>query len=70
MSISLKGAHMAKRSLQKKVALLNEYLTRELEKEIETEITQIEKDNIAAKNEKKFIRQNYPHYNQIGRAHV
>ncbi len=47
---------MAKRSLQKKVALLNEYLIKELENEIKTEITQIEKDNIAAKNEKKFIR--------------
>jgi hypothetical protein len=55
---------MAKRSLQKKVALLNEYISKELEKEIKTEITQIEKDNTAAKNEKKFIRQNYPHYSR------
>ena len=51
---------MAKHSLQKKVALLNDYLT----KELETEIIQIEKDNTDAKNEKKFIRQNYPHYNR------
>ena len=64
MLTCLKGAGMAKRSLQKKVALLNEYLTQELEKEIKTEITQIEKDNVAAKNEKKFIRQNYPHYSR------
>ena len=35
---------MAKRSLQKKVALLNDYIEKELEKEIETEITQMEKD--------------------------
>ena len=47
---------MAKKSLQKKVALLNEYITKELEKEMATEITQIEKENITAKNEKKFIR--------------
>ena len=55
---------MAKRSLQKKVALLNEYISKELEKEIKTEITQIEKDNTAAKNEKKFIRQNYLQYSR------
>ena len=55
---------MAKRSMQKKMALLNEYLTKELENEIKTEITQIEKDNTAAKNEKKFIRQNYPYHNR------
>ena len=46
------------------MALLNEYLTKELENEIKTEITQIEKDNTDAKNEKKFIRQNYPHYSR------
>lgn len=55
---------MAKHSLQKKVALLNDYLTKELEREMQTEIIQIEKDNTDAKNEKKFIRQNYPHYNR------
>ena len=55
---------MAKRSLQKKVALLNDYITREIEREMETELSQIEKDNTDAKNEKKFIRQNYPHYNR------
>ena len=35
---------MAKRSLQKKVALLNDYITREIEREMETELSQIEKD--------------------------
>ena len=47
---------MAKHSMQKKVALLNEYITKELEREIKTEITQIEKEHSTAKNEKKFIR--------------
>jgi hypothetical protein len=55
---------MAKRSLQKKVALLNDYITREIEREMETELSQIEKDNTDAKNEKKFIRQNYPYHNR------
>lgn len=47
---------MSKKSLQKKVALLNEYITKELEREIQTEITQYQKDTVTAKNEKKFIR--------------
>ena len=47
---------MAKRSMQKKVALLNEYITKELEREIQTEITQYQKEHVTAKNEKKFIR--------------
>lgn len=55
---------MAKRSMQKKVALLNDYITKEIEREMETELSQIEKDNTDAKNEKKFIRQNYPHYSR------
>ena len=55
---------MAKRSLQKKVAILNDYITKELEKEMSTEIDNMEKDNITAKNEKKFIRQNYPHHSR------
>jgi hypothetical protein len=55
---------MAKRSLQKKVAILNDYITKELERELSTEIDNMEKDNITAKNEKKFIRQNYPHYSR------
>ena len=45
---------MAKKSLQKKVALLNEYITREIEKEMSNEITQMERDN-TAKIEKKYI---------------
>ena len=55
---------MAKRSLQKKVAILNNYITKELERELSTEIDNMEKDNITAKNEKKFIRQNYPHHSR------
>lgn len=55
---------MAKRSLQKKVAILNDYITKELEREIANEIDSMEKDNITAKNEKKFIRQNYPHHSR------
>jgi hypothetical protein len=55
---------MAKRSLQKKVAILNDYITKELEREMSTEIDNMEKDNISAKNEKKFIRQNYPHHSR------
>jgi hypothetical protein len=55
---------MAKRSLQKKIAILNDYITKELEREMSTEIDNMEKDNITAKNEKKFIRQNYPHHSR------
>jgi len=55
---------MAKRSLQKKVAILNDYITKELEKDLAAEIESMEKDNITAKNEKKFIRQNYPHHSR------
>jgi hypothetical protein len=55
---------MAKRSLQKKVAILNDYITKELERELSTEIDNMEKDNLTAKNEKKFIRQNYPHHSR------
>jgi hypothetical protein len=55
---------MAKRSLQKKVAILNDYITKELEREMSTEIDNMEKDNLTAKNEKKFIRQNYPHHSR------
>jgi hypothetical protein len=55
---------MAKRSLQKKVAILNDYITKELEKDMAAEIESMEKDNITAKNEKKFIRQNYPHHSR------
>jgi hypothetical protein len=55
---------MAKRSLQKKVAILNDYITKELEREMSTEIDNMEKDNITAKNEKKFMRQNYPHHSR------
>ena len=54
---------MSKKSLQKKVALLNEYITKEIEKEMETEITQIEKDT-TAKIEKKYIRQSYPYHSR------
>jgi hypothetical protein len=56
---------MAKKSLQKKVAMLNEYITKEIEKEMMTEINEIEKDT-TAKIEKKYIRQNYPYH---GRSH-
>ena len=55
---------MAKRSLQKKVAILNDYITKELEREMSNEIDNMEKDNLTAKNEKKFIRQNYPHHSR------
>ena len=55
---------MAKKSLQKKVALLNEYITREIEKEMTTELSQIEKDNITAKIEKKYPRHSYPHHSR------
>jgi hypothetical protein len=55
---------MAKRSLQKKVAILNDYITKEIEREMSTEIDSMEKDNLTAKNEKKFIRQNYPHHSR------
>jgi hypothetical protein len=55
---------MAKKSLQKKVALLNEYITRELEKEMTTEILQIEKESVTAKIEKKYPRQSYPHHSR------
>jgi hypothetical protein len=55
---------MAKKSLQKKVALLNEYITRELEKEMTTEILQIEKESVTAKIEKKYHRPSYPHYSR------
>lgn len=54
---------MAKKSLQKKVALLNEYITREIEKEMSNEITQMERDS-TAKIEKKYPRQNYPYHNR------
>jgi len=54
---------MAKKSLQKKVALLNEYITKELEKEMTTEMTQIVKED-PAKIEKKYHRPNYPHYSR------
>jgi hypothetical protein len=54
---------MSKKSLQKKVAVLNEYITKELEKEMMTEITEIEK-NTHAKIEKKYPRQNYPHHSR------
>jgi len=55
---------MAKKSLQKKVALLNEYITREIQKEMTTEISQIEKDSITAKIEKKYPRPSYPHHSR------
>ena len=55
---------MAKRSLQKKVAILNDYITKEIERDMATEIESMEKDNLNAKNEKKFIRQNYPHHSR------
>ena len=51
---------MSKKSLQKKVAVLNEYITKELEKEMVTELSEIEK-NSNAKIEKKYPRQSYPH---------
>ena len=54
---------MAKKSLQKKVALLNEYITKELEKEMTTEMTQMVKED-PAKIEKKYHRQSYPHYSR------
>ena len=54
---------MTKKSLQKKVALLNEYITREIEREMSTEISQIEKET-TAKIEKKYHRPNYPHYSR------
>jgi len=54
---------MSKKSLQKKVAVLNEYITKELEKEMMTEITEIEK-NSNAKIEKRYIRQNYPYHSR------
>ena len=50
---------MSKKSLQKKVAVLNEYITKELEKEMVTELSEIEK-NTTAKTEKKYPRQSYP----------
>lgn len=54
---------MSKKSLQKKVAMLNEYITKEIEKEMMTEITEIEKIT-TAKTEKKYIRQNYPYHSR------
>ena len=54
---------MAKKSLQKKVALLNDYITKEIEREMTTEITQIERED-TAKIEKKYPRQNYPHHSR------
>jgi hypothetical protein len=45
--------------------MLNEYITKEIEKEMMTEIDEIEKDT-TAKIEKKYIRQNYPYH---GRSH-
>ena len=54
---------MAKKSLQKKVALLNEYITKELEKEMTTEMTQMVKED-PAKIVKKYHRQSYPHYSR------
>jgi hypothetical protein len=54
---------MSKKSLQKKVALLNDYITKEIEKEMITEIDEIEK-NTTAKIEKKYIRQNYPYHSR------
>ena len=54
---------MAKKSLQKKVALLNEYITKELEKEMTTEMTQMVKED-PAKIEKKYHRPSYPHYSR------
>jgi hypothetical protein len=56
MLIFAQGAYMTKRSLQKKVALLNDYITKELEREIKTEVTEIEREHNTAKNEKKFMR--------------
>lgn len=55
---------MAKRSMQKKAAILNDYISKEIEKEISNEIEEMSKDNISAKNEKKYIRQNFPHHNR------
>ena len=54
---------MSKKSLQKKIAMLNEYITREIEKEMVTELSEIEK-NTTAKTEKKYPRQNYPHHSR------
>ena len=54
---------MSKKSLQKKVAVLNEYITKEIEKEMMTELNEIEK-NTTAKIEKKYIRQSYPHHSR------
>ena len=54
---------MAKKSLQKKVALLNDYITKEIEREMTTEITQIEKED-TAKIEKKYPRQSYPYHSR------
>jgi len=54
---------MSKKSLQKKVAVLNDYITKEIEKEMMNEISEIEKDT-TAKIEKKFIRQNYPYHSR------
>jgi len=55
---------MAKKSLQKKVALLNEYITKELEKEMTTEISQMEKENATAKIEKRYPRPSYPYHSR------
>ena len=49
--------------MQKKVAVLNEYITKELEKEMVTELSEIEK-NTTAKIEKKYPRQSYPHHSR------
>jgi hypothetical protein len=54
---------MSKKSLQKKVAVSHEYITREIEKEMVTELSEIEK-NSNAKIEKKYPRQNYPHHSR------
>jgi len=54
---------MSKKSLQKKVAMLNEYITKEIEKEMMTELNEIEK-NTTAKIEKKYIRQSYPYHSR------
>ena len=54
---------MSKKFLQKKVAVLNDYITREIEKEMVTELSEIEK-NTTAKIEKKYPRQSYPHHSR------
>lgn len=55
---------MTKRSMQKKAAILNDCITKEIEKEIEKELEEMSKDNITAKNENKYVRQNYSHHSR------